>query len=88
MATAKDIWDVIREMYPDYVIDYYMKMTTLLQELDLSVAEQWDCPMFDTSVENKRVYEFLAKLNSKLNDVTDESLAADHCPHMQHLRRS
>lgn len=42
-------------MYPDYVTDYYMKMTTLLQELDLTVAEQWDCPMFDTSVENKHV---------------------------------
>lgn len=65
VPTAKDIWEVVQEMYSDAenfsqifeiktklwqerqgerdVTGYYMEMTVLLQELDQSVEDKWDC---------------------------------------------
>lgn len=61
MATTKDIWDAVQEIYLDAedssqifeiktklyskqgerdVIEYYMEMITLCQELDVSVDKQ------------------------------------------------
>lgn len=53
--------------------EYYMEMTTLWQELDLCVEEEWDCSKdrtrYKKQLENERVYEFLAGLNRELDDM-------------------
>lgn len=55
------------------VIEYYMKMQTLYQELDLSSEEEWECSNDSTryrkKVEFEWVFEFLAGLNLELDDV-------------------
>lgn len=55
------------------VIEYYMKMQTLYQELDLSSEEEWECSndsaRYWKKVEFEWVFEFLAGLNLELDDV-------------------
>lgn len=55
------------------VTDYYLEMTNLWQELDLSLDEEWDCPgysiLYKKRVENELLFEFLASLNRKLDEV-------------------
>lgn len=106
MATAKDIWDSVREMYSDTedssqifeiktklwkakqgersVTEYYMEMSSLWQELDLSMDEQWDCPSdgvrYKKRVENERLYEFLAGLDRQLDDVRGRILSRRPLP--------
>lgn len=53
--------------------DYFMEMTSLWQELDLSSDEDWRCAddytRYKKRVENERVYEFLAGLNCEQDEV-------------------
>lgn len=52
------------------IIEYFIEMVSLWQELDLSSDEEWSC--IDDNVrckkrlENERVYEFLIGLNHDL----------------------
>lgn len=57
------------------VTDYYMKMTFLWQELDLSFKEEWDCSRdnarYKKKLENKQVFEFLTRINRDLDDIRE-----------------
>lgn len=54
------------------VTDYYLEMTYLRQELDLSLVEEWDCPSdsvrYKKMVENEWLFAFLAGLNCELDE--------------------
>lgn len=54
------------------VTDYYLEMTYLRQELDLSLVEECDCSSdsvrYTKMVENEWLFEFLAGLNCELDE--------------------
>lgn len=54
------------------IVNYYMEMMSLWQELDLSVEEEWDCAgdsvRYKKCLENERVHEILAGLIRELDD--------------------
>lgn len=60
------------------VIDYYLEMTALWQELDLSSKERWKCSddsvYYRKKLENERVFEFFAGLHRDLDDVRSRIL--------------
>lgn len=53
--------------------DYYMKMTLLLREINLSIKEEWECPRdnvcYPKRLENEEVLDFLVGLNKELDDI-------------------
>lgn len=55
------------------VTEYYMEMITLWQELDMILEERWVCKedsvLHKSKLESKKVFEFLARLNHKLDEV-------------------
>lgn len=66
------------------VTEYFLEMTHLWQELDLSLEEEWDCTgdsvRYKKRVENERVFEFLAGLNRDLDDVRGRILGRRPLP--------
>ena len=60
------------------VTEYYTKMLGLWQELDLNCEKEWDCTgdnvLFKKKMENKRVFEFLARLNRELDSIRSKVL--------------
>ena len=66
------------------VTDYYMDMLGIWQELDLSFEEAWECRgdsvKYKNKLENERVFEFLAGLNSELDDVRGHILGRRPLP--------
>lgn len=55
------------------VTDYYMENMALLQELDLSYGEEWECAgdniRYKKRLENRKVFEFLAGLDWDMDDI-------------------
>ncbi|XP_057952074.1 uncharacterized protein LOC131146466 [Malania oleifera] len=71
------------------VTKYFMEMTHLWQELDLSIEEEWECSgdstRYKKRLENERVFEFLAGLNSELNDVRGRILGRQPLPSIREV---
>ena len=66
------------------VTEYYTEMLGLWQELDFSRKEEWertgDNVRFKKKMENERVFEFLARLNHKLDNVRSRVLSRRPLP--------
>ena len=60
------------------VTEYYTEILGLWQDLDLSCEEEWECTGDSVrfkKMENERVFEFLAGLNCRLDDVRSRVLS-------------
>ncbi|XP_057983248.1 uncharacterized protein LOC131168072 [Malania oleifera] len=66
------------------VTEYFMEMSHLWQELDLSIDEERECSGDSTRhqrrLKNERVFEFLAGLNRELDDVRGQILGRRPLP--------
>ena len=71
------------------VTEYYTELLGLRQDLDLNCEEEWKCTgdsvRFKKKMENKRVFEFLAGLNRKLDDVESRVLNRRSLPSIQEV---
>ena len=68
----------------NYVTQYYTELKTLWQESDLFCDIRWHCTqdqvMFQRMIEKERVFEFLACLNTELDNVRGRILGRDPLP--------
>ena len=70
------------------VTEYYTEMLGLWQDLDLNCEEERECTGDSVrfkKMENKRVFQFLARLNCELDDVRSRVLSRRPLPSIQEV---
>ncbi|RVW33675.1 hypothetical protein CK203_037224 [Vitis vinifera] len=82
--TAKNMKQGDRE-----VMEYYIEMLGLWQDLDFSCEEEWegmrDNVCFKKKMENERVFEFLTVLNRELDDIRSRVLSRRLLPSIREV---
>ena len=71
------------------VMEYYIEMLGLWQDLDFSCEEEWegmrDNVCFKKKMENERVFEFLTVLNRELDDIRSRVLSRRLLPSIREV---